>query len=92
MYQLSDKTEYADACKCVLYFVFTDIRLTLKKTVLFAEDKLDDGNPIVLQVTINDDEVSSIYIFAEGIFSMCLTFVVFRGVLFLELEQKFHKI
>ena len=38
--------------------------------MLVAEDKLDDGNPIVLQVTINDDEVSSIHIFTEGIFSV----------------------
>lgn len=58
--------------------------------MLFAEDKLDDGNPIALQVTINDDEVSSIYIFAEYVLNI---FVVFRGVLFLillELELKFH--
>ena len=60
------------------------------KTVLFAEDKLDDGNPIVLQVTINDDEVSSMYLL-----SMCLTsfLCLYRAVLFLillELELKFH--
>lgn len=42
--------------------------------MLVAEDKLDDGNPIVLQVTINVDEVSSVHIFAKSISMLHVVF------------------
>ena len=32
------------------------------KTVLAADDKLDDGNPIVLKVTISEEDVSHQYV------------------------------
>ena len=46
----------------MVYYCILQVHGETTDTVLRAEDKLDDGSPIVLEVTINKEQVKSFMI------------------------------